>query len=994
MSNNHTRFRASRDRLIELAPHLIPNPLPDLPIIPTNFRPILSTDDLVVGTVEKGETAMIYIDESQRGVIYQLKTKAGDNVGAAREGNCQRIAFETAILTADEWYEFYVLATRISTQVSKVLDTRIWINAGNIDGVDPRPLFATPRWQATYTVVIPDTQPNLQWQLMHGNGDPASEPIVSTLINSSENTSTTTTTITLNSYPLIENGNLIIQVVNLLTNETKNLSQTPEIKVYPNPNLIFFNHGTPQNPHWNEPVEVQINLPQPTVRYQLMHKVGETLIPSGDAQMGAGNLIILRSAPLKDIASLKVLAVKIDGDLEEYLLGEIEITVYPDPSIEAELVSEIIDFATAVQVQIPDPQEETTYFLHLGDGIPLGTTVVSDGNAFVLTSLALQEDQDIYVRATRRGLSADLSTILHVYVRPNLGLSVELPHTQFNRIDGTEIWVHNTQTSVVYALFKIPATWEASLPVIECSRLRGNGGKIILETRELNADQYTFYVTAFKHNPQSLGRLLNSIELEVSLRSDTAVVGGTSRLDYERSSSLQINDRQTFVNYTPVSGSRIMGARLEYDQPNAPLHTELLREDVILQVQADHFLTGESIVLDFHFQVLIGPNLRVEVTAPQPHPAHGQEAILYFSEGQASVTYEIRAEANLFGGPTPEGFIQNFSPAQDGPFSVGFGPLTFPVQLMIVARKTVNRMADALNSWLTLTPYPDPQQAVAVTRQPAEYGGTAQLEITATDWYTKYALQLGDTTPIGNQATNQAPSLISLTSNPLQEDTHIYVYASSTRAPIGLQLQNVGSVWVPPNLNLLPSLHETPFDPEIGAFIRLPDSQVSAQYQLEIAAGDQLGFSTAQLQPRRANGGGDTILPTGPLSAMRYQIRVYAEKQPSGISGYMATSIEFYVRAITDNQVAALSTPINYQARAEITIYHTQPHATYQLFSRENQPLSPIVSSTSSPHLLIPTIPLQENQEIQIQITNLHTGFQDFLDQTIAIQVRPNLNIS
>lgn len=1000
--NNFFPFRHSRDELIQIAPHLIPDPLPDVPVLPENYIDVLSSGNLVVGTVESGEKASIFIDLSQRDVIYQLYTDDHLKMGDPVVGNCQEIELETTPLEQkpdQEWYEFYVLATQPSTGVEIKLETLIWINAGQNDGVDPRPKSLKIKWDTPFELLIPDSQPNLTWRLRHGNGDDASPSVESPAEGGDVN---------LVSTPLRENEKLVIRVKNNETDREKDLTQIQKVKVFPNPNLVFENVSHPYYAAYAGSIDIAVLLPQSTVSYQLVEKIAENEYrPTGDPVVGSGVRIVLSSGPLYDITTLRVLATKLrddltdpeaielETDLFEYLHGEIEIDVEPDPTILVEPAKQIIDYNTGGIISIPQPQPETTYFLHCGDGMPVSDVVQSEGDAITLTSILMQEDCTVMVRAERRNILKDLYTHPQILVMPNFELPVELPPVYFQRSDGTNILVYNAQASVSYELYKQPAAFEEDFDeAILCDQVSEEAGLIEFQTGALPADQYRFYILAKK--PEREGQLTQTIELAVSIRRDIEVQAGPLSLPYQASTYLEIPLRQPYVKYRIVDEH--MAALSDYllpEEPGIRLDSISLTEDTRLYIHADHVLTDVEGLLDYTEVALIGPNTNIEVLAPQANVDFGEDAGLHFSDGQKSVTYIVTGRPRTSGGTPPPVLIKEFSPSRDGAFSMDFGPVRWPLDLSIRAIKTVNRMEAELAASLEINPYPKRNQSVEVKRHPTVYGASGTVEVEGADWNTRYQLIGPDEEAIGLPISISSPRTVVLTSAALFEDLRIRVRATSLESGLEAILQESVHLHVPPNLNLVPELINLPFEIHGGADIHIADTQASTEYRLEIKGFDENGEEKEHDTSRHKHGGGSIVLRTGHLHELRYEIRGHAKKSHSGMEGYFPTVIPFFAGVMVKTEVNIAQTVLNYGESTTVTIVDPQPLARYQLFSRQNEPLSDPFSTSETPSdIVLPTYPLYEDQEIKVKVHNLISDANGTLLEKKSVLLYPNPNLN
>lgn len=1000
--NNFFPFRHSRDELIQIAPHLIPDPLPDVPVLPENYIDVLSTGNLVVGTVESGEKASIFIDMSQRGVVYQLYTEDHVKMGDPVIGDCEEIELETTPLIQkpdQEWFEFYVLATQPSTGVEIKLETLIWINAGQDDGVDPRPKSLKIRWDAPFEVLIPDSQPNLTWRLRHGNGDDASPSVASPADGGDVN---------LISTPLRENEKLVIRVKNNENDKEKDLTQIQSVKVFPNPNLIFENVSHPYYAAYAGTIDIAVLLPQSTVSYQLVEKLGEDEYrATGEPVVGTAVRIVLTSGPLYDITTLRVLATKLrddladpevielETDLFEYLNGEIEIDVEPDPTILVEPERQIIDYNTGADISIPQPQPETTYFLHCGDGVPISDSVLSEGDPITLTSILMQEDCIVMVRAERRFIIKDLYTHPKILVKPNFELPVELFEGYFRRSDGTKILVHNAQASVTYELYKQPAAFTEDFDqAILCDTIADQSGLIELHTGELPADQYRFYILAKK--PEREGPLTETIELEVSIRRDITVVSGSMSLDYLGTTFLEIPSRQPYVKYRIVDEEmRPLSEYLLPEEPETRMETFPLAEDTHLYIQADQTLTDVEGLLDFNDLVLVGPNTGIDVLVPQGNVEFGEEAGLHFSDGQKSVTYIVSGHPRTTGGSPPPTFTREYSPPSDGPFSMGFGPVQWPLDLSILAIKTVNRLEAPIPVSLEINPYPNRSQSVVVKTHPENYGATGSVEIEGSDWNTRYQLIDPDESPEGLPVSITSPKSVELTTTPLFEDLRVSVWASGLVTGLNAVLDKNVHLHVPPNLNLVPELVNLPFEIHEGAEIRIDDTQESTKYRLEIKGYDENDEEQESEFTQYTNGGGTITLSTDHLHELRYEIRVNAKKKHSGLSGFFPTLISFFAGVMVRTEVNIDKTVLNYGESTSVTIIDPQPMAQYQLFSRHNEPLSdPVTTGEIPTNIVLPTYELYEDHEIKVKVNNLISDAKGTLREKKSVLLYPNPDLN
>jgi hypothetical protein len=897
-----------------------------------------------------------------------------------------------------EWYEFYVLATHPSTGVEIKLETLIWINAGQNDGVDPRPKSLKIKWDTPFELLIPDSQPNLTWRLRHGNGDDASPAVESPAEGGDVN---------LVSIPLRENEKLVIRVKNNENDKEKDLTQIQNVKVFPNPNLIFENVSHPYYAAYAGTIDIAVLLPQSTVSYQLVEKIAENEYrPSGDPVVGSGVRIVLTSGPLYDIATLRVLATKLRDDLSdpsiieletdlfEYLNGEIEIDVEPDPTILVEPEKQIIDYNTGAVISIPQPQPETSYFLHCGDGIPVSDPVLSEGNPIQLTTALLLEDCTVMVRAERRFIVKDLYTHPRILVKPNFELPVELPLTYFRRADGTKILVFNAQASVSYELYKQPASFSEDFDeAVLCDTVSDQAGPIELQTGELPADHYRFYILAKK--PERVGPLTQTIDFAVSIRRDTAVVAGPLSLDYNTNTFLEIPQRQPYVKY------RIVGQQMSPLSDFLPpeglakrMDTFPLPEDTRLYVHADHILTDVEGLLDFQETALVGPNTAIEVVIPQTDVEFGEDAGLHFSDGQKSVTYTVTGEPRTTGATPPPTFSKEFSPSRNGPFSLHFGPVKWPLRINILAIKTVNRMEAPLPTALEVNPYPHRNQWIKIKRHPESYGATGSVQVQGSDWNTRYQLINPEEQAEGTAATIASPGQVNLNTTPLFEDLRLRVRATGMISGLEAILNESVHLHVPPNLNLIPELVNLPFEIHEGADIRIADTQASTRYRLEIKGFDEKDEEKSCDYSSYRDGGGTVTLRTGHLHELRYEIRVQAKKKHSNLEGFFPTVISFFAGVMVKTEVNIEKTVLNYGESTTVTIVDPQPMASYQLFSEHNEVLSDPISTTSTPDdIVLPTFPLFEDQEIKVKVSNLISDARGTLRQKKSVLLYPNPDI-
>lgn len=990
MSTNHFPFRHSRDELIQIAPHLIPDPLPDVPVKPENYRPVLSTEWLAVGSVEPDERASIFIDHSQRGVEYQLYTEAGDPIGEPVLGNCARIELETAPLPQRpdaEWYEFFILACQPSTGVEIKLKTLIWINAGDIDGVDPRPESLALLYNTPFRVLIPDSQPDLRWELRRGSGESVSAAVTAPEDGGDVN---------LESVNLPENEVLVIHVFNLKNEREKPLTQTQDVKVYPNPALTWNIDEPPDYAEYDGTIDLYIEASQSSVRYQLMErKSGAYTFPSGDPVRGTGGRIRLTSGRLRDIAFVRVQATKIDGQLVNFLNGELRIKVAPDPTLAVEPAEQIIPYAAQAQITLPEPQPDTAYFLHCGDGVPISDTVLATGDPIVLTSVARQEDCVVIVRAEREQIQNDLHARPKVLVEPNYELEVELPEEYFLRVDGTRILIHATQESVHYSLFKVPSAFGAREQApIAAEAQSGNGGTLALQTDRLPADQYRFVVRAAKAHSQ--GDLTEQIDFAVSIRRDLAVSCNPQELDYNRPSFLDFAERQPFIEYRIVDEvGQFQSELLAATDPATQLPSYPLREDTLLQVWANHTLTDVEAYLAFSHRALIAPNPDIELNVPTPNVPFETSVRIDLDGGQASVTYQVSGRARVRGNSAPNPVTTTVQPTSDGAFSIELGPVKWPMTLSILAFKAPERRQLPLGGNPEIAAYPDLKQTVQVKMQPNTYGDSAVVEIAGSDWDTQYRLLGENNQPISNTAATQAPARIELRTEALREDFAARVQAIGLISGLTAILEPRAELAVPPNLTLDAKLVNLPFARLQGAEIEIVGTQASAEYYLEMRGYEESGNSSEPTLSEVIAGGGNVSVPTGALPQLRYEMRCIARKKANRLTGYLPNTIAFFAGVMLQNQVNIDRSVLEYGETSTLTVVAPQPNASYRLIGRGGEPISEVISTGENPaDIKLKSYPLYEDVTIRVQVNNAISDAEALLVEEKSVLVYPNPDLN
>jgi hypothetical protein len=527
-----------------------------------------------------------------------------------------------------------------------------------------------------------------------------------------------------------------------------------------------------------------------------------------------------------------------------------------------------------------------------------------------------------------------------------------------------------------------------------CEEILGNGESIALQTGPLPDDQYRFFVRARK--PHSEGPLLENIELAVSIRKDLSVTCNPVELEYESPSYLEFPERQPFVDYQIVDEngghlSEVLGEK----NPAGNLPTFPLREDTLLLVHAVHALTDSEAFLDFRHLALIAPNQMIEIAAPLPAVAFGEDARIDLSNGQRSVTYLVKGQPRVRAVTTPAIIEKTYQPSVDGAFSVDFGPVKWPMTISVTAYKAEDRRKLPLAGNPEIAAYPDRGQEVRVVDAPDDYGDTALVQIEGADWDTQYQLLDGDNRLISNLASTRAPETIELRTAALEEDINARVQALGLVSGLSAILAQRAPLQVPPRLDLDAQLVNLPFSIRQGAEIQVSKTQASADYLLELKPFDEAGRpQPIRFSPPMA-GGGDIIVPTGHLPELRYELRVKARKTATGLEGFLPQVIRFFAGVMTGNQVNIDFSVLNYGDSTTITVVQAQANATYQLFGANNQPLSEVHTTGPQPEdLQIPTYPLFEDDTLRVRISNLHSDASGFLQNEKSVLVYPNPDLN
>ncbi|MEM7040343.1 MAG: hypothetical protein AAF570_25480, partial [Bacteroidota bacterium] len=402
----------------------------------------------------------------------------------------------------------------------------------------------------------------------------------------------------------------------------------------------------------------------------------------------------------------------------------------------------------------------------------------------------LEEDFQLRILALRDGLSIFLTTQPMIYVEPNYQVPFALevdpenvrPEDTFDRDVGTVLILREAQASVRYTLYARPGDWAEFGEEVAVYTVEGQSGTLELATGGLPADRYRFEVEAVKDQPERRGRVQANVLLEVSIRRDVDVEVGLTAIPYLGTAEVTFLQCQPFVEYQMFEkgGDAVSTALLHHSGTNM-LVSNPLREDTEVILFAYHRLTTTTEQLDAEFDMDVGPRTDIAIAIAPNNAEYGTSPTVSFSEGQASVTYELRPETVhplYFPEAPPE---LDHSPHLDGGFSIPFGPIHFAQRLSIVARKTENGMTATLLENFLLQPFPNAAVSVTYPTEPLDYGASAIIFVGATpemaeagkvmtEFQTRYLLRHENGHSISQAFLSNSPGLIALNTPHLYDD--------------------------------------------------------------------------------------------------------------------------------------------------------------------------------------------------------------------------------
>ncbi|QMU64752.1 MAG: hypothetical protein GKR88_10935 [Flavobacteriaceae bacterium] len=248
------------------------------------------------------------------------------------------------------------------------------------------------------------------------------------------------------------------------------LNVFPEVRVKPNTNLnVSYGYSPGENPSisYNTATTVFIEETQNGVRYRLFAGI----TPTGDAireENGNGSTLSLATEKLTKNSDFCVVANK-DDTLEVVLKQTATVIVIPNPNIDIEASSTLIDYNTATKIQVLKSQPTIIYKIVNG----LGDEVKGNGGTILLPTDNLVDDTTFQVEAinpTDEGPKITLTDTTTVSVRPDASIQLHiptLPEQEPEDVSGSvkevtvienrqlTIKIDTPQTGITYQLWKV-----------------------------------------------------------------------------------------------------------------------------------------------------------------------------------------------------------------------------------------------------------------------------------------------------------------------------------------------------------------------------------------------------------------------------------------------------------------------------------------------------------------------------------------------------------
>lgn len=1004
-------YRIARDRMLDLAPGLSALPAHDIVVEPEHYLDYLShpvslqgirtTDNgeqlLVVGTVPADTSATIRLPISQPGVRYQLFKKSGEAVGAAQDGDCGPLVFETEILPK-EWHEFYLEATKLNTAAPVPGDRRllveVWINAGHDDGVDPTPILQILHYGEGYDLLIPDAPPNVAFTL-HNRADAMPYP--------TQESGKKGGLVTFHIPVMYENDTWRISTHQLLTGKEFGLMQLPMVYVYPNPHLpVMWLDQTPVPYLGHANLVIMDTQASCTYTIQLM---GGDPLQNLPAIPGNGGSLQLQSIALEDDCYLQVYATKVEGNLSLYLDAETFIPVYPNPTLQFRLTEEQIPYATGTRLIFDTPQHgvgyaiENEHDIKIGSGfapVPRGQNLEWDLGPFT-------EDLIVQMRAFRHGVNSLMYLRIPLFVGPNLQLQVSFAEAPFQPYQGSLVYVDQTQESAEYRLYKVPGDADTWGEPIYCTTVAGNGDRIALATGQLEAFRYQFYVEARKRNSGMEGRLVQELEIELMVRPEIAAAIAPTTVDYHGQVEVQVILPQRFTVYRLVdaSGNHLSDLTPYEDGAQAYfLATNPLPEDLDLHIEGENIYTAHRAHLLTHAQIWVYPNPNLDLFLEADVIPYGNLGEIRIHNAQASVEYHIIASPLFpFAYYVPIDPVDYAArPTADGEFLIGFGPLTYPVSGRMIAYKPSSGLSLSLDLPqlpFTIRTLPNHTLVPDIVDNDIHYQDYGVVVVSPTEPLTYYEVRDAHGNALGPRGFNERGSSVVLDCGPFEEDTDLYIWAFCELTQLQAVTTGASRIFVRPNLNFQVSLQTPTFNPSQGLTVAVTPTQESTDYKLFLIEGDQYSWMPTHRAGSSAPGNGGTIyLASGPLDGLRYLLYVHAQKRESSLFGRSLSTVTVYADIRTDCPVSLDDYRVSYGYSLEMQIEYAQPNARYEVFSAQGLLLGSTVNHVEDALLTLTLAPIVSDGPLDIRVTNLFTMQVRSLNAHPVVEVGPRTDLT
>lgn len=138
---------------------------------------------------------------------------------------------------------------------------------------------------------------------------------------------------------------------------------------------------------------------------------------------------------------------------------------------------------------------------------------------------------------------------------------------------------------------------------------------------------------------------------------------------------------------------------------------------------------------------------------------------------------------------------------------------------------------------------------------------------------------------------------------------------------------------------------------------------------------------------------GQLIIDTKNLTREDYTFSIIATKTETGLYRQLLQTVTIKVGVDVEIPVSVIPVAPEYNMPVTIQLEEAQSGAIYQVFDQKDNALSEPINSKSGGDVAIPVVPLKEDTQIKIKVTNIKTKQTGFLLNPPLIRVYPDTKV-